>query len=146
MSSVDVQVKLLHNTAQVPAYMTKSAAGMDVFACLDETLQLLPGQRCLIPTGIALAIPVGYEGQVRPRSGLAIKKGLTLVNSPGTIDSDYRGEVKIVMINHGQSPVTVAAGERIAQLIIAPVERACLSLVEELDTTDRDAGGFGHTG
>lgn len=146
MSAVHVQVKLLRDSAQLPKYMTELAAGMDLFACLDESQQLLPGQRCLVPAGIALAIPAGYEGQVRPRSGLAIKKGLTLVNSPGTIDADYRGEIKVVMINHGQDPVTITDGDRIAQLIIAPVLRACLTLVEDLDITARDAGGFGHTG
>lgn len=146
MSAVDVQVKKLRESAQLPEYMTELAAGMDLFACLDESQQLLPGQRCLVPTGIALAIPVGYEGQVRPRSGLAIKRGLTLVNAPGTIDADYRGEVKVVMINHGQEPVTITGGDRIAQLVIAPVQRACLTLVEELNTTARDVGGFGHTG
>jgi dUTP pyrophosphatase len=146
MSTVDVRVKLLRDTAQLPAYMTEQAAGMDLFACLDEALQLLPGQRCLVPTGLALAIPVGFEGQIRPRSGLAVKKGLTLVNAPGTIDADYRGEVKVVIINHGTDPVTITSGERIAQLIIAPVLRACITLVDELDTTARDAGGFGHTG
>ena len=107
---------------------------------------MAPGQRCLVPTGIALAIPAGYEGQVRPRSGLAIKKGVTLVNAPGTIDADYRGEIKIVLINHGEDQVTVAAGERIAQLIIAPVQRARLTTVQELDATTRSTGGFGHTG
>ncbi|APG26906.1 deoxyuridine 5'-triphosphate nucleotidohydrolase [Syntrophotalea acetylenivorans] len=146
MSMVDVQVKLLRDTAQLPVYMTELAAGMDLFACLEESQQLLPGQRCLIPTGIALAIPAGYEGQVRPRSGLAIKKGLSLVNAPGTIDADYRGEIKVVMINHGQEPVTIACGDRIAQLIITPVHQASLTLVDELDTTAREAGGFGHTG
>jgi dUTP pyrophosphatase len=146
MRSVDIQVKLLHDSAQLPVYMTELAAGMDLFACLDEPLLLHPGQRFLVPTGIALAIPAGYEGQVRPRSGLAIKKGLTLVNAPGTIDADYRGEVKIVLINHGQDLATIQSGERIAQLVIAPVQRACLTLVEQLDTTTRDAGGFGHTG
>lgn len=146
MSTVDIQVKLLHQTAKVPAYMTELAAGMDLFACLDDTLQLLPGQRCLVPTGVALAIPVGFEGQVRPRSGLAIKKGLTLVNAPGTIDADYRGEVKIVLINHGQEQVSINPGERIAQLVIAPVQRARLTTVDQLDVTARDAGGFGHTG
>jgi len=146
MSAVDIQVKLLHRAAQVPVYMTELAAGMDLFACLDDTLQLLPGQRCLVPTGVALAIPAGFEGQVRPRSGLAIKKGLTLVNAPGTIDADYRGEIKIILINHGQERVSINSGERIAQLVIAPVQRARLTTVEQLDVTDRDAGGFGHTG
>ncbi len=146
MSTVDIQVKLLHDRAKLPVYMTELAAGMDLFACLDEPLQLLPGQRFLVPTGIALAIPSGYEGQVRPRSGLAIKQGLTLVNAPGTIDADYRGEVKIILINHGQDLVTITSGERIAQLVIAPVQRAYLTLVKQLDKTARDGGGFGHTG
>jgi dUTP pyrophosphatase len=146
MSTIDIQVKLLNDSAKLPVYMTELAAGMDLFACLDEPLRLHPGQRCLVPTGIALAIPAGYEGQVRPRSGLAIKKGLTLVNAPGTIDADYRGEVKIVLINHGQDLVTITSGERIAQLVIAPVQRACLTLVKQLDSTARNAGGFGHTG
>lgn len=146
MSAVDIRVKLLHQRAQVPAYMTELAAGMDLFACLDDTLQLHPGQRCLVPTGVALAIPAGFEGQVRPRSGLAIKKGLTLVNAPGTIDADYRGEIKIILINHGKEQVSIKSGERIAQLVIAPVQRARLTTVEQLDVTDRDAGGFGHTG
>lgn len=143
---MNVQIKMLHRQAEMPVYMTESAAGMDLFACLEETLHLLPGQRCLVPTGVALAIPVGYEGQVRPRSGLAIKHGLTLVNAPGTIDADYRGEVKIILINHGQEPVSIASGERIAQLVIAPVQRANLIVVKDLDATSRDAGGFGHTG
>ena len=146
MSSINIQVKLLHESAQLPVYMTELAAGMDLFACLDQTLHLSPGHRCLVPTGIALAIPAGYEGQVRPRSGLAIKKGLTLVNAPGTIDADYRGEIKIVLINHGQDQVSINPGERIAQLVIAPVQRACLTAVEQLDSTARESGGFGHTG
>lgn len=146
MSTIDIQVKLLNDSAKLPVYMTELSAGMDLFAYLDEPLRLHPGQRCLVPTGIALAIPAGYEGQVRPRSGLAIKKGLTLVNAPGTIDADYRGEVKIVLINHGQDLVTIASGERIAQLVIAPVQRACLTLVKQLDSTARNVGGFGHTG
>lgn len=146
MTAVDIQVKRLHQSAQLPAYMTELAAGMDLFACLDQALLLAPGERCLVGTGIALAIPAGYEGQVRPRSGLAIKKGVTLVNAPGTIDADYRGEIKIVLINHGQEQVTVMPGERIAQLIIAPVHRARLTTVQELDATARNRGGFGHTG
>ncbi len=146
MNTMNVQVKLLHSLAEMPVYMTEWAAGMDLFACLDETLHLHPGQRCLVPTGVALAIPVGYEGQVRPRSGLAIKHGLTLVNAPGTIDADYRGELKIILINHGQEVVTIDNGERIAQLVIAPVQRANLIVVQHLDATSRDDGGFGHTG
>lgn len=146
MNTVAIQVKLLHDAARMPAYMTEQAAGMDLFACLEGPRRLPPGERILVPTGIALAIPPGFEGQIRPRSGLAIKKGLTLVNSPGTIDADYRGEVGIIMINHGQEEVTIAPGERIAQLIIAPVHRALLTPVDELRGTDRGGGGFGHTG
>ncbi len=146
MNTIAIQVKLLHDAARLPAYMTEQAAGMDLFACLEEPRRLPPGERVLVPTGIALAIPPGFEGQVRPRSGLAIKKGLTLVNSPGTIDADYRGEVGIIMINHGHEEVTITPGERIAQLIIAPVHRALLTPVDELGATDRGGGGFGHTG
>jgi dUTP pyrophosphatase len=146
MNTVAVQIKLLHDAARMPAYMTELAAGMDLFACLESPLCLPPGERMLIPTGIALAIPPGYEGQVRPRSGLAIKKGVTLVNAPGTIDADYRGEVGIVMINHGREEISIAPGERIAQLVIAPVHRALLTPVDELGATERGRGGFGHTG
>jgi dUTP pyrophosphatase len=126
--------------------MTELAAGMDLHAALESPLQLVPGERRLIPTGIAMAIPPGYEGQVRPRSGLALKKGLTLVNSPGTIDADYRGEIGIVMINHGEEKVTVQPGDRIAQLVIAPVFRAELIASDDLEVTGRSEGGFGHTG
>ncbi len=146
MKTVEVQVKFLHDRAVMPAYMTELAAGMDLVACLDEPLSLPPGERCLVPTGIAVAIPAGYEGQVRPRSGLAIHHGVTLLNAPGTIDSDYRGEIKIIMINHGQEVFTFSGGERIAQLLITPVSRAVLTAVTELNETSRNAGGFGHTG
>ncbi len=130
----------------MPEYMTELAAGMDLVACLDEPLSLLPGERCLVPTGIALAIPPGYEGQVRPRSGLAIHNGVTLLNAPGTIDADYRGEIKVILINHGREVFILSGGERIAQLLITPVSRALLTAVTELDATCRNAGGFGHTG
>jgi len=126
--------------------MTETAAGMDLHAALDSTMVLMPGERSLIPTGIAVAIPVGYEGQVRPRSGLALKKGVALVNSPGTIDADYRGEIGVILINHGLEPVEIASGDRIAQMIIAPVAHATLTPVDELDETLRNEGGFGHTG
>lgn len=129
-----------------PSYETDGSAGMDVAACLDESLTVLPGDIALIPTGFALAIPVGFEIQVRPRSGLAIKKGLTIVNSPGTIDSDYRGEVKIGLINLGSEDVVIERGDRIAQLVLAPVVQAQFVEVDELDKTERGAGGFGHTG
>jgi dUTP pyrophosphatase len=126
--------------------MTELASGMDLCACLDGPLDLAPGQRILIPTGLAMAIPVGFEGQVRPRSGLALKHGIALVNSPGTIDADYRGEIGIIVINHGSDPVRFGDGDRIAQLVIAPVWRAALTVVENLDATFRAEGGFGHTG
>ncbi len=129
-----------------PEYMTKEAAGMDLRAAVAEPVLLSPGEFALIPTGIRLAIPSGYEGQVRPRSGLAAKYGIGLVNSPGTIDADYRGEVCVVLINHGQRPFIIRRGERIAQLVIAPVMQANIELVEELDDTARGSGGFGHTG
>jgi dUTP pyrophosphatase len=126
--------------------MSQHAAGMDLFACPDEEMIVKPGCRAIVPTGIAIAIPVGYEGQVRPRSGLAIHRGVTLVNTPGTIDSDYRGELGIIIINHGNEDFIVTAGDRIAQLVIAPVQKAILEQVEQLDATERNDGGFGHTG
>ncbi len=141
-----LQIKKLHPSAIVPKYMTELAAGMDICALLDEEIVLKPGERSLVPTGLAFAIPVGYEIQVRPRSGLAIKHGIALVNSPGTIDADYRGEVKIIMINLGQENFIICSGERIAQLVVAPVCQAELIEVAELDETERGAGGFGHTG
>jgi dUTP pyrophosphatase len=146
MNGLRVAVKILRPGAVIPGYMTDHAAGMDLHAALDAALQLQPGQRVLIPTGLALALPPGYEGQVRPRSGLALKHGLTLVNSPGTIDADYRGEVGVIMINHGQETVSIAPGERIAQLVVAAVNRVEFELIEQLPETERNAGGFGHTG
>src|SRR6185503_7743466 len=130
----------------VPRYQTADAAGMDLHAALDQPLQVPPGGSVSIPTGLALAIPRGFEGQVRPRSGLARKHGVTLTNSPGTIDSDYRGECMILLINHGREPFTIAHGDRIAQLVIAPVFQAELEVVDELSATERGAGGFGSTG
>ena len=130
----------------LPAYQTDHAAGLDLRAAVDHAVTLSPGGRSLIPTGLALAIPPGHEGQVRPRSGLALRHGLTCLNTPGTIDADYRGEVKVLLINHGQEPCTIARGDRIAQLIIAPVTRADLTVVPQLPATERGDGGFGHTG
>lgn len=130
----------------LPRYMTKRSAGMDLFAAVDGEVTLEPGERRLIPTGIALSIPEGYEGQVRPRSGLALRDGIGLVNAPGTIDADYRGEVGVLLINFGRRPFKVKRGDRIAQLVIVPVCRAVLELAEELDATPRSGGGFGHTG
>lgn len=130
----------------LPAYQTALSAGLDLPAALDEPLTIPPGQIAIVPTGLALAIPAGWEGQVRPRSGLAIGKGLTVVNAPGTIDADYRGELKVGLINLGPAAVTIQRGERVAQLIIAPVARATLRVVDDLPETARGAGGFGHTG
>ena len=130
----------------VPAWQTAGASGLDLAAGVREPLSLAPGEIALVPTGWALALPTGYEGQIRPRSGLALKKGLTLVNTPGTIDCDYRGEVQLPMINLGPAPVTIRRGDRLAQLVVAKVERPLLFVVETLAPTDRGAGGFGSTG
>lgn len=128
----------------LPAYATDGAAGMDVLSA--EDVELAPGARAAVATGLALAIPSGYEIQVRPRSGLALKHAITVPNTPGTIDSDYRGELKIILINHGQESFAIARGDRIAQLVLAPVVQAAWDEVEELDETVRGAGGFGSTG
>ncbi len=150
MKTVQVKVRRLREDSggkvPLPRYMTELSSGMDLFAEVEGEVILEPGERKLIPTGIALAIPEGYEGQVRPRSGLALRDGITLVNTPGTIDADYRGEVGVLLINLGRRPFRVKRGDRIAQLVIAPVCRAVLELVEELDPTPRNEGGFGHTG
>jgi len=126
--------------------MTSHAAGMDLYAELNRDLILLPGMRALVPTGIAVALPSGYEAQIRPRSGLALKHGITLVNAPGTIDPDYRGEIGVIVINHGSDPFTIRNGERIAQMVFASFVRVLLEEVDELDGTSRGNGGFGHTG
>ncbi len=139
-------MKLLRAGAQLPRYQTAGAAGLDLCASLEHAVVLAPGERALIPTGVALAIPAGYEGQVRPRSGLAARRGVTVLNTPGTIDSDYRGEVAVILANLGAEPFTVEPGDRVAQLVIAPVGRAETEVVEDLDPTERGAGGFGHTG
>jgi dUTP pyrophosphatase len=141
-----VQFKKLRPDAVIPAYMTTGAAGLDLTAALDEPIEIPQGQRRMIGTGLAVAIPHGFEGSVRPRSGLARDHGITLVNSPGTIDSDYRGECKVIVINHGDKPFVVKSGERIAQLVIAPVAHATIEEVSELTETARGAGGFGSTG
>ena len=140
-----IRIKRLREHAALPRYMTAHAAGMDLSAALDEVLELAPGKRALVPCGFAIAIPEGYEGQVRPRSGLALKHGLSIPNAPGTIDSDYRGEVCVLVINLGEEAVRIAPGDRIAQLVISPVTRAELDEVESLDDTSRGSGGFGHT-
>ncbi len=130
----------------LPAYMTPGSAGADLCAAVDEPLVLAPGERALVPTGIAMAVPLGYEVQLRPRSGLALKHGVTLLNAPGTIDSDYRGAVGVIVINHGREPFTIVRGERIAQAVLAAVVQANFVEVAELDETARGAGGFGSTG
>lgn len=130
----------------IPRYMTDQSAGMDVCAAIEEDLVLSPGRICLVPTGFAMALPDGFEAQIRPRSGLAVKHGIGIVNAPGTIDADYRGEVKIALINLGQESVTIKRGDRIAQMVIQHVYRAKINLVQRLEDTDRSTGGFGHTG
>ncbi len=132
----------------LPAYETSDAAGMDLRAAVPdgEPLTLAPGHRAMVPTGLTIALPAGHEAQVRPRSGLAAKHGVTCLNSPGTIDADYRGEVKVILINHGQEAFVIKRGERIAQMVIAPVTRGELKVVSSLDETQRGAGGFGSTG
>lgn len=131
---------------QLPSYATDMSAGMDLRANIDEPIVLQPMQRVLVPTGLFIALPDGYEAQVRPRSGLAIKKGITVLNSPGTIDADYRGEVCVILVNLSNEPFTITDGERIAQMVIARYEKIDWNPVESLDETERGAGGFGHTG
>jgi dUTP pyrophosphatase len=130
----------------LPRYMSEAAAGMDVCAAVDEPLVLEPGDIKLVPTGLYVAVPTGYEVQVRPRSGLALKHGLTVVNAPGTIDADYRGEVGIILGNIGREPIRITRGMRVAQLVVAAVARADVQVVEELPETGRGEGGFGHSG
>ncbi|MDD5723540.1 MAG: dUTP diphosphatase [Syntrophales bacterium] len=146
-SKVAISVKRLHGgDLSLPRYMTEASAGMDIFAAVDGDKTLLPGERGLIPTGIAVALPPGYEAQIRPRSGLAVEAGVTVLNSPGTIDADYRGEVKILIINHGAEPFVVKRGDRVAQMVIHKVYRASWEAADDLEATGRGTGGFGHTG
>ena len=130
----------------LPAYATELSAGMDIRANLSEPITLEPLQRCLVPTGLYIALPKGFEAQVRPRSGLAIKKGITVLNSPGTIDADYRGEVCVILVNLSSEAFVIEDGERIAQMVFVPVVQAEFNLVEEFEATDRGEGGFGHSG
>jgi dUTP pyrophosphatase len=143
-----VQITQLANAAGLPLphYQTEHSAGVDLCAAVEAETAIAPGGWKLVPTGIAVAIPEGYEGQVRPRSGLALKHGIGLLNSPGTIDADYRGEVGIILFNFSEKPFTIHRGDRIAQLVFARVEKARIMQVEELSGTKRGAGGFGHTG
>jgi dUTP pyrophosphatase len=148
MEKVRLLIKRLRKNRPVflPRYMTERSAGMDLFASLERDAVLEAGERKLIPTGVAVAIPDGFEGQVRPRSGLAIRDGIGVVNAPGTIDADYRGEIGVLLINFGKEPFTVRDGDRIAQMVISRVFRGVWEEVDELPTTERQEGGFGHTG
>ncbi|HEU4752713.1 MAG TPA: dUTP diphosphatase [Armatimonadota bacterium] len=130
----------------LPGYATVHAAGVDLHAAVTEEVTLYPGERCLIPTGIRIALPEGYEAQVRPRSGLAVRHGVGMVNSPGTIDADYRGQVQVILINWGQTPFTIRRGDRIAQMVVAPVTRVAWEEADALPQTARGEGGFGHSG
>jgi dUTP pyrophosphatase len=148
-SPIQLEIKVKRTgpiSVELPAYQTEGAAGMDLRAALLDAVKLAPMERQKISTGLSVAVPRGFEAQVRPRSGLAWRHGVTVLNSPGTIDSDYRGVIEVVLINLGNEPVTIAPQERIAQLVIAPVAKATLVVVEELDETDRGAGGYGSTG
>ena len=148
MSAVAVDIMRLPHGADLPLpeYATPDSAGVDLLAAVSEDVSLAPGERTLIPTGIALSLPRGYEAQIRPRSGLALKNGLTLLNTPGTIDADYRGEIGIILANLGQESFVVERGMRIAQMVVAPVSQVSWNMVESLDDSERGAGGFGSTG
>jgi dUTP pyrophosphatase len=148
VEQVRIEIKRLRPSPQalaLPTYMTEGAAGLDLCADIEKDLQLAPMERVLIPTGFAIALPAGFEAQIRPRSGLALAQGLTLVNSPGTIDSDYRGEIQVITINLGAAPIVIERGQRIAQMIVQRVVRAQWREVNELPRSDRQTGGFGHT-
>ncbi len=143
-----VQVKRLsHGTdLPLPAYMSEHAAGMDIYAAVNPEVVIPPGEWRLVPTGISVALPDGYEAQVRPRSGLALKQGVSILNTPGTVDADYRGEVGVILMNHSKNDLVIKRGDRIAQMIVNKVERIKFEEVAELPETERDSGGFGHTG
>ena len=148
MKSVPVEVKLEAEGEglDLPRYQTAHSAGMDLPAAVNEELVLAPGERVLVSTGMSIALPPGYEAQVRPRSGLAAKHGVTLLNSPGTVDADYRGVIRVLLVNHGEEDFTIRRGDRIAQMVVAPVTRAELTPAPELPPSERGEGGFGHTG
>ena len=145
---ITVAIKRIRPESELtlPCYMTSHSAGMDLYADLSADAVLQPGSRLLVPTGIAIALPEGYEAQIRPRSGLALKHGISLVNSPGTIDADYRGEIGVILINHGEAPFLLKRGERIAQMVVAQFSRVVWAEMGALEATQRGAGGFGHTG
>jgi len=145
---IGLQVRVLpHGEGlPLPQYQTEHASGMDLYAAVGGPCELAPGRRTCVPSGLAIAVPPGYEAQVRARSGLALKHGIAVVNAPGTIDADYRGEIGIILVNLGEAPITIERGMRIAQLVVQPVCRAALHQVDELPPSERSAGGFGHTG
>jgi dUTP pyrophosphatase len=145
-TDLKVRFRRVRPSAQLPRYMTEGGAGMDLASAADEPITMAPGQRLGIPTGLTMELPPGYEAQVRPRSGLSLRHGITVVNAPGTIDSDYRGEIVVLLVNLGIEPYTIAPGERVAQMVIAQVSRAAVEEVMELSQTVRGVGGFGHTG
>jgi dUTP pyrophosphatase len=147
-NQVSIALKILDHAKDLPlpAYATAQAAGMDIVAAIDAPITMQPGERALVPTGLSIALPAGFECQIRPRSGLAAKNGVTVLNSPGTVDADYRGEIKAILINLGQEPFTIERGMRIAQMVIARYTQANWSVVADLDETSRGAGGFGSTG
>ena len=148
MVKVDIRQLPHADGLALPTYQSAAAAGLDLLAAVADnaTLVLAPGRHATVPTGLAIALPPGFEAQVRPRSGLAARHGVTVLNSPGTIDADYRGEISVILINHGEAPFTIRRGERIAQMVIAPVVRAELAVAASLSATDRGSGGFGSTG
>ena len=148
MKNVTIPIKLVNenNKGLLPSYATSGSAGMDLLAIIESPITIMPSEVQLIPTGIAIALPCGFEAQIRPRSGLALKHGITVLNSPGTIDSDYRGEIKVILINHSKEAYTVNPQDRIAQMIISKYETINWNLVTDLDSTDRQEGGFGSTG
>ncbi len=148
MNELEIAVKILPHFAglDLPAYQTQGSSGFDLLAACEATFELLPGERALVPTGITVSLPMGTELQIRPRSGLALKSGVTLLNSPGTIDSDYRGEIKVILINLGKDVFKVTRGMRVAQAVFSEIIKARLVVVDNLDVTCRGAGGFGHTG
>lgn len=147
MEKIPIHIQKMRGSEDIPfpQYMTEQAVGMDICAAVASDEKIMPGQRRKIPTGIAIALPEGYEAQIRPRSGLAIHQGITLLNSPGTIDSDYRGEISLIVINHGEEPFIVQRGMRLAQMVVQPVCQAVWINSDELDSTPRGKGGFGHT-
>jgi dUTP pyrophosphatase len=148
MKEIEIQVKTLENFEglTLPEHQTEGSSGLDLVAACDDDIILKPGERALVPTGFSIALPLGTEAQIRPRSGLALKHGVTMLNSPGTIDSDYRGEIKVIVVNLGQEEFHITRGMRIAQMVIAEVIKTKLILADNLTTTQRGSGGFGHTG